>query len=186
MAGTQKGAADEGRTVVWIDESAFYVLPARVRTYAPRGKTPHLRVMLTRDHLSAISAGTATGKLYVSVQERAFRGPDVVRFLKHLLAHLPGTLLVIWDGSPIHRARVVKDFLAAGAATRLRLERLPAYAPDLNPDEGVWRHLKHVELRNTCCRDLPHLRQELTRATKRLRRRPHVLRACIRHAGYDL
>ncbi len=186
MAGAQKGAAEDGQTIIWVDESAFYLLPARARTYAPRGETPRLRVFLTRDHLSAISAVTATGKLYLSVQERAFRGPDVVRFLRHLLSHVPGKLLVIWDGSPIHRARVVKDFLAAGAAARLRLERLPAYAPDLNPDEGVWRHLKHVELRNRCCRDLSHLHQELLRATKRLRRRPHVLRACIRHAGYDL
>ena len=157
-----------------------------MRTYAPRGQTPRLRVRLTRDHLSAISAVTATGRLYLNVLARPFRGPDVVRFLRHLLSHLPGTLLVIWDGSPIHRARVVKDFLAAGAAPRLCLERLPAYAPDLNPDEGVWRHLKRVELRNVCCRDLPHLRTELARATKRLRRRPHVLRGCIRHAGYDL
>ncbi len=186
MAHAQKGAADEGRTVVWVDESAFYLLPARVRTYAPRGETPRLRVFLTRDHLSAISAVTNTGKLFLNVLPRAFRGPDVVRFLKHLLSHLPGKLPVVWDGSPIHRARVVKDFLAAGAAARLRLERLPAYAPDLNPDEGVWRHLKRVELRNVCCRDLPHLRQELTRAAQRLRRRPHILRACIRHAGYHL
>ena len=157
-----------------------------MRTYAPRGQTPVLRVRLTRDHLSAISAVTATGKLFLRVQERPFRGPDVVRFLRHLLSHLPGRLLVIWDGSPIHRARVVKDFLAAGAARRLRLERLPGYAPDLNPDEGVWRHLKRVELRNVCCRDLAHLRIELISAAKRLRHRPHVLRACIRHAGYDL
>ena len=83
-------------------------------------------------------------------------------------------------------ARVVKDFLATGAAARLHLERLPGYAPDLNPDEGVWRHLKRVELRNVCCRDLAHLRTELARAAKRLRHRPHILRGCIRHAGYDL
>jgi hypothetical protein len=100
----KKGVADEGRTIVWVDEAAFYLLPARVRTYAPRGKTPQVRVFLTRDHLSAISAVTATGRLYLAVQERAFRAPDVVRFLRHLLSHLPGKLLVIWDGSPIHRA----------------------------------------------------------------------------------
>jgi transposase len=171
---------------VWVDESGFYLLPARVRTYAPRGATPVLRVPLTRDHLSAVSAVTPDGRLYLSVQERALRGPDVVRFLRHLLSHLPGRLLVIWDGSPIHRAQVVQDFLAAGAARRLRLERLPGYAPDLNPDEDIWQLLKRVELRNVCCRDLRHLRHELTRAAKRLRRKPHLIRACIHHAGYDL
>ena len=186
MAGAQKGAADEERTIVWVDEAGFYLLPARVRTYAPRGQTPVLRVPFTHDHLSAISALTATGKLFVKVQERAFRGSDVVRFLRHLLVHLPGKLLVIWDGSPIHRARIVKEFLATSAAKRLRLEQLPAYAPDLNPDEGVWRHLKRVDLRNVCCHDLAHLHHELTGATKRLRHHPHVLHGCIRHGGYDL
>src|SRR5581483_9188041 len=56
---------------------------------------------------------------------------------------------VIWDGAPIHRAQVVKDFLAHGGAARIWLEQLPAYAPELNPDEGIWNCLKRVELQ-TC------------------------------------
>jgi transposase len=157
-----------------------------VRTYAPRGKTPVLRVRLTRDHLSAISAITPGGKLFLNVQDHAFRSPDIVRFLKHLLSHLPGKLLVIWDGAPIHRGQPVKDFLAAGAAARLQLEQLPGYAPDLNPDEGIWNLLKRVELRNRCFADLRHLHLELQRATGRLRHKPHLIRGCIRQAGYDL
>jgi DDE superfamily endonuclease len=59
------------------------------------------------------------------------------------MRHIPGKLLVVWEGSPIHRGRAVKDFLADGAASRVQLEQLPGYdAPDLNPDEGVWKHLK--------------------------------------------
>ena len=145
-----------------------------------------LRVRLTRDHLSAISAITPAGQLYLNVQDHAFRSPDIVRFLKHLLAHLPGNLLVIWDGASIHRGQPVKDFLAAGAAARLRLERLPGYAPDLNPDEGIWNLLKRVELRNRCFADLRHLHTELLRATGRLRQKTHLIRGCIRQAGYDL
>ena len=171
---------------MWVDESGFYLLPARVRTYAPRGRTPVLRVPLTRDHLSVISAITPEGKLYLHVRERALRAPDVVRFLRHLLDHLPGKLLVLWDGSPIHRARAVTAFLAAGAAARLRLERLPAYAPDTNPDEGIWNLLKRVELANRCCRDLRQLRAELRSAVLRLRQKPHLIRACVRHAGYPV
>ena len=138
---------------------------------------------LTRDHLSAISAITADGQLFLSVQPQSIRGPDVMRFLKRLLRHLPGELLVLWDGSPIHRARAVKDFLAAGGAARIRLEQLPAYAPELNPDEGIWRLLTRAELRNRCCPPPWHLRGELRNAAARLRRRPHLVRACIRHAG---
>jgi hypothetical protein len=54
-----------------------------------------------------------------------------VHFLGHLMHHIPGKLLVIWDGSPIHRSRAVKDFLASGASLRLKLEQLPGYASDL-------------------------------------------------------
>ena len=63
---------------------------------------------------------------------------DVVAFLEHLLREVPGRLVIIWDGAPIHRSQVIKEFLANGAAQRLHLERLPAYAPELNPGEGLW------------------------------------------------
>src|SRR5687768_13023327 len=119
-----------------------------VRTYAPIGETPILKENLTRDHLSAMSGITLEGKLYMLEQDRAFKGEDVVRFLKHLMHQIPGKLLVIWDGSPIHRSRAVKDFLASGASSRVQLEQLPAYAPDLNPDVGVWKTLNGVELKN--------------------------------------
>ncbi len=164
---------------MWVDESAFYPLPAVVRTYAPRGETPILDALLTHDPLSAISGLTLDGRLLLQIRERAFRGPEVVVFLRHLLRQIPGPLLVVWDGAPIHRAQPVKDFLAQGAAARLKLEQLPGYAPELNPDEGIWNYLKHVELRNLCCADLAELRLELGLAVKRLRHKRHVLRGCI-------
>ena len=85
MAGGQKKAKQEGRTRVFVDEAGFYLLPGVVYTYAPRGQTPVLRVPLTRDHLSAISAITPQGKLFMRVQDTAFKGPAIVRFLRHLL-----------------------------------------------------------------------------------------------------
>ena len=104
-----------------------------------------------------------------------------MRFLQHLLRHIAGKLLVVWDGSPIHRAQVVRDFLAHGAAKRLHLEPLPAYAPELNPAEGLWHTLKRVELRNVCCHDLPDLRARVRLATARLRQHPARLRSYVRH-----
>jgi transposase len=186
LAGPQKGADQEGRTIVWVDESGFYLLPGAVRTYAPRGQTPVLRLPLSRDHLSVISGITPEGRLLMLVQERAYKSPDVVRFLKHLLRHLPGKLLVIWDGAPIHRGQPVKDFLARGGAKRIQLEPFPGYAPELNPDEGIWNYLKRVELRNVCCQDLKHLRGELRRATARLRHKRDVIRGCAKQAGYHV
>ncbi len=186
MASPQKKAVAEGRTIVWVDEAGFYLLPARVRTYAPRGQTPLLRLPLTRDHVSAIGALTADGRVLMQVQECAFRGPQVVRFLRHLLRHIPGKLLVIWDGSPIHRAKVVKQFLTTQLGQRVWLERLPAYAPELNPVEGVWQYLKRVRLGNVCCRTLTQLRYEVRLATANLRHKLSVLANLPKHCGYHL
>ena len=169
-----------------MDQSGFYLLPAVVRTYAPVGQTPVLHEQLSRDHLSVISAISLEGKLYMMEQERAFKGEDVVRFLRRLLRQVPGKLLVIWDGSPIHRSRAVKDFLASGAASRVQLERLPGYAPDLNPDEGVWKHLKYVELKNLCCESLSELKVELRKAKERLRRKRDVILGCIRQPRFEV
>jgi transposase len=167
---------------MFVDEAGFYLLPMIVRTYAPRGQTPVLRVKLTRDHLSAIGGITPTGRLFMQMQERAYNAEDVVRFLRMLLRKIPGKLLIIWDGSPIHRAEVVKQFLASPMGQRVHLERLPGYAPDLNPQELVWNLLKRRELKNLCCRDLTHLRHELVRAKERLRHRQDILQHCFTHA----
>ena len=153
-----------------------------VRTYAPVGHTPILRVPLTRDHLSAIGGITPQGRIFMQTQERAYRAEDVVAFLRLLLRKIPGKLLVIWDGASIHRAKIIKEFLAAGAAKRLHLERLPGYAPDLNPQEGVWNLLKRRELKNLCCQHLSEVREALVRAKERLRHRREILQSCFLHA----
>lgn len=108
----------------------------------------------------------------------------MVRFLQHLLRHIPGKMLIVWDGAPIHRAQVVKDFRAQGGAARLWLELLPGYAPELNPDEGIWSYLKRFELRNLCCGDLAELRLELRLAAARLRHKRTVFEGCISQCGY--
>jgi transposase len=154
-----------------------------VRTYAPVGQTPILREWWTRDHLSAISALSPEGKLYFHCQDRALNSDDVVAFLEHLLREVPGPIVVIWDGASIHRSHTIQEFLANGAAQSLHLERLPAYAPELNPGEGLWQQLKGVELRNVCCFDIPHLRGELRDAVKRVRRKPRILTGCFQGAG---
>ena len=169
-----------------MDQSGFYLLPTVVRTYAPVGQTPILKEHLTRDHLSVIGAITLEGKLLMMEQQRAFKSPDVVRFLRHLLRQIPGKLLVIWDGSPIHRGGAVKDYLASGASRRLRLEQLPGYAPDLNPEEGIWKHLKYVELKNLCCQNLAQLKVELRKAKERLRHKRDVILGCIRQPGFEV
>lgn len=183
LARAQKKARREGRIIVWIDEAGFYLLAGVVRSYAPRGQTPVLRVPLTRDHLSVISAITRTGRLRVQLQECAFNGGSVTRFLGSLRSQVGERLLIIWDGAPIHHDQILADFLA-GAGKQMRVEWLPGYAPDLNPVEGVWDYLKNVELANVACHNQAELRNQLARAVTRLQRKPHLIRGFIKHYGY--
>lgn len=184
MALPSSKAQEEDRTIIFVDESGFYPLPFVARTYAPCGETPVLRAPLTRAHLSVISGVTVDGRLFAHSQEQAYTGETIVAFLRQLLRQIPGKLLVVWDGAIIHRCQVVKTFLSRGAATRLQLERLPGYAPELNPDEGVWNLLKRGELKNRCCQTTDELRWELGLAIRRLRRKQHLIQACFRECGY--
>ena len=88
------------------------VLPAAgpAADLGPGGPEPVIRRKLSYDHLNAISAISMTRELYLAVQEHSYKGAaDVIRFLEQLLAQIPGKLLVIWDGAPIHRSRAVRE-----------------------------------------------------------------------------
>jgi transposase len=183
LARPEKKAREEGRTIVFVDERGCYLLPLVVKTYAPRGKTPMLWASLSRDHLSVISGITDQGWLHTRMQHQFFWGVDAARFLRHLTTHISVRLLVIWDGSPIHRCQEVKAFLSSPTGQGVHLEQLPADAPELNPDEGVWNYLKRVELKNVISQHLGQLSYELGKAIKRLRQKPHIIRACIVQAG---
>ena len=118
----------------------------------------------------------------MQMQEPAYKAVEVIAFLRMLLRKIPGDLLIIWDGSPIHRADVVKAFLTSPQGKRVHLEPLPGSAPELNPQEQVWNLLKCRELKNLCCQDLAHLRRELVLAKERLRHRQTILQHCFTHA----
>jgi transposase len=153
------------------------------RTYAPCGQTPILRAPKTREHLSVIGGVTAAGRLFTHSQADAFTGQTVVAFLRQLLRQIRGKLLVVWDGASIHHGQAVKAFLTQGAAARMHLERLPAYAPELNPAEGIWNMLKRGELKNRCCQELDEVRWELGLAIRRLQRRRDRVRGCVAPCG---
>jgi transposase len=179
----RRRACRERRTLFFIDESGFYLLPGIVRTYAPMGRTPVIHHKQTRDHLSVVGGMTPGGKVYTLVRQRSLNGLDSIDFLEHLQRVVAKRLLVIWDGSPIHRRDEVKEFLAKTRGT-IGVEALPGYAPDLNPwDEGGWNHLKNVEMRNLACLDIEELHQEFHLALNRLRQKPHLIRSFYAQAG---
>jgi transposase len=173
----------ERRVLVFEDEAGFYLLPGVVRTYAPEAQTPVLREKQTRDHLSVMGGMTPQGKVYTLVRQESLNGLHSVEFLLHLLRVAGERLLVIWDGSPIHRRAAVKEFVV-GTRGKVWLEALPGYAPDLNPwDEGGWHRLKNVEMRNLACLDLEELHQEFHLAVGRLRQKPHLVQSFFAQAG---
>jgi transposase len=102
------------------------------------------------------------------VYNHSITSHEVLPFLGQLQRQISGLLLVIWDGSPIHRSKVIKEYLPQRAARRIHLERLPAYATELNPDEWVWSYLKCADLPNVACNRLSELDTHLQRAKKRL------------------
>jgi transposase len=175
-------ARRERRTPVFVDESGFYLLPGVVKTYGPRGQTPVVDEWQTRDHLSAMAGVTTDGRIYSLVRPTSLNGAHSVEFLIHLGRMVSGRVLVIWDGSPIHRRAEIQEFVAATDGG-VRLERLPSYAPDLNPVEWLWKHLKEVELRNLTCLDLEQLHMELHLALGRVRQRRNLVFSFFEGAG---
>lgn len=179
-------ARRERRVLVFEDEAGFYLLPGVVRTYCPEGLTPILQEKQSRDHLSVMGGLTPEGKIYTLARQESLNGLHCIEFLLHLWRVAGGRLLVIWDGSPIHRRAEVQDFVAA-CCGRVWVEPLPGYAPDLTPwDEGGWNHLKNVELRNLACRDLEQLHEEFHLAVGRLRHKPHLIQAFFAQAGLSI
>ena len=125
----------------------------------------------------SLIAGITLWNFYFRSHAGSIKSPQVLEFLEALLRHIPGKLLVIWDGAPIHRSGLVKEFVAQQAG-RLQVERLPAYAPELNPAEYLWAHLKEHELGNLLVRKAHELTGHATRALRKMRRRRSIIRAC--------
>jgi transposase len=179
-------ARDRRRTLVFVDEAGFYLLPSVVKTYAPRARTPVLRATLTRDHLSVMGGMTPAGRVYTLARQESLNGSHSVEFLVHLTRVASERLLVIWDGSPIHRRKLVQEFVS-DTRGKVRLEALPGYAPDLNPwDEGGWNHLKNVEMRNLACKDLEELHEQFHLAVHRLRQKAWLVHSFFNQAGLRL
>ena len=179
-------AKRERRVLVLEDESGFYLLPGLVRTYAPEARTPVIREKQTRDHLSVMGGMTPAGKVYTLARQDSLNGTHSIEFLAHLLRVAGKRLLVIWDGSPIHRRTAVTEFVASTRG-KIWVEALPGYAPDLNPwDEGGWHQLKDVQLANVVCRDLEDLHEQFHLAADRLRQKPHLVRSFFAQAGLSL
>jgi transposase len=151
------------------------------KTWAPVGQTPCLRHYYRRERLSTISAITVSPRsqrlgLYVAFHAKNISGVEVVAFVGQLLRHLRGSVVLLWDGVPMHRRRLVQEFLRQHP--RLHVYRFPGYAPELNPDEWVWQQAKHA-LSNGAPKNLQELGRRLRRSLRRIQRSQRRLWSCI-------
>jgi hypothetical protein len=162
----------------------FLLAPTVRRTWAPRGQTPILyqRTRCTRKISSIGGLSLSPGRRHLGLYLHWY--PDtnicqehVIAFLRDLLRHLRGAVVVVWDRIQIHRSGAVRDWLAR--QRRLTVECLPAYAPELNPIEHTWSYLKYHRMPNHGIREVDTLGRRVTRETRFVRGSQRLLRSFI-------
>ena len=124
----------------------------------------------------SVAAGMTLLNFYFQIFDKAVGKEETVRFLGHLLRHIAGPLLIVWDRLPAHRSRLVQEFLTT-LDGQIHTEYLPAYAPELNPVEYLWGYWKHHQLPNVCAKDFWQLSVGARRTLRRLRRRSRLITA---------
>jgi transposase len=160
--------------LVLIDESGMLLAPLVRRTLAPKGQTPLLKHRAKhRDKVSLIAALTLSPKIqrlglyFSSLVNDHFEVVAVTWFLRQLLKHLRGQVIVVWDRGNMHRGEDIRQLLAD--YPRLHLEPLPPYAPELNPVEQIWTYLKWQRLCNFAAADAQELDEVVFRELHHIR-----------------
>jgi len=168
--------------LIFLDESGFSLVSPLKRTWARRGQTPVVRTSIEHNQrLNLIGAWCLTPagrKVKVRLQSHwsALSGDEVVLFLKHLLRDVRGAIVMVWDKHPIHKRKLVTQFLARNS--RLDVNWFPTCAPELNPMEFVW-----TQVSESTASTAPHNASELStnvrRGVARTRRSQKRLWACL-------
>ncbi len=182
MAAPKKNAAQLGAHVVFADESGFMLIPNVVRTWAPQGQTPiHRHRQGRRDKISVISGISLSPRrrrlsLYYLLFFDNLGQEEVGRFVRELLRHLSGPRIVLRDNASTRKGDPLANLQRRHR--RLRIEYFPSYAPELNPDEGIWAQAKRKPA-NSCPRDAEELINDVVRSINGTRSSPEKLRGCI-------
>lgn len=188
MAANQKKARETRALLIFLDESGFSERPSVRRTWAPRGETPVLVAPFNWKRLSAIASliTTPTARrvgLCLRLQPGTVKQPQVLAYLKALQRHVRGRrVLLLWDRLPAHRGAKVRTWIGKQSAW-LSTEYLPSYAPELNPVEYFWSHLSRTDLAHFVGEDLAAVRRQARKAASRVRHRPDLGKAFLKHSG---
>jgi transposase len=169
-------AQKENATIYFADEAGIRSDYHAGTTWAPIGKTPVVHRTGARYSINMLSAVTTQGALRFSVREGTVNAEVFIDFCQRLLHDAPGPVYLIVDGHPAHRARATTEFVASTNG-RLRLFFLPGYSPELNPDEWVWKNVKHDRIGKTGVTSKHDLKTKAVGALRRLQKLPALVRA---------
>lgn len=169
--------------VFWGDETGLRSDDVRGRSYAPRGRTPLVRVCHKRAGLSLVSAVTNRGELRWMIVDGAVNAPTLIRFLGRLVRDSRRKVFLILDRLKVHRARLTRDWLAEHRS-EIEVHYLPPYSPELNPDEGVNADLKQAVTRKAPARSKQQLKRAAISHMRSLSKRPKRIRAIFRHQQF--
>jgi transposase len=157
------------------DESNVSLTAVLGKTWAPRGQTPRIPVTGKRGSLAAVSAISKAGHLVFRLYDKRITSREVIGFLGQMLAHHPRRhLVVVMDQAPPHVSGITTFYISQ--QRRLQVFYLPKYSPDWNPDEKVWNHLKHQELKAHRAKTKDQLKQLTQRSLIRMSHDPHLIR----------
>jgi transposase len=185
-------AQERGAHLVFLDESGYMLTPTVRRTWAPRGSKPLLDCWDRRDRISAISGLTVSPRarranlIFDLLPDNTnITAEDIVDFLNQLKLQLRNGFTVIWDGSNLHsRSRLVRAFLVEHP--EIVAATLPAYAPEINPDELVWGWSKYGRLPNLAAANTDHLRDHVINELTHLQEHPKLLASFIKKTKLPL
>jgi len=157
------------------DESNVSLTAFLGKTWAPRGQTPKARVTGKRGGVAAMSAISKRGHLLFRLLEKRIASGEVIDFLSQMLKHHSRRhLVVVMDQAPPHTSKKTKAYVES--QKRLHVYYLPKYSPDWNPDEKVWNHLKHHELKSHQAKTKDELKHLARRKLQSMAKRPQLLR----------
>src|SRR5215469_1575500 len=175
----RRRASAEGAEILFGDEASVRTDHHSGTTWAPVGQTPVVRDSGDRKAVKMISAISSKGLLRFQVREGSMNAGSFIEFLKSLLKSVESKkIFLIVDGSSIHKAKKVKDFLANDEVKdRLEIFILPGYSPELNPDEWVWNNVKNTRLGRVVSHDKNDLKSKAIGALRRLQKTPALIRS---------
>jgi len=172
----QARAKRRNARLFFLDEAGVRSDPLLGRSWAPRGETPEVSTSGQRQSINAISAVNGRGAFWFKVFSGRFNKERFLKFLKTFMRNRKYPVFLILDGHPSHRARVVAQYVQSRKGD-LELHFLPGYAPELNPDEFVWNHLKKQGVSKKPLRKNESLKARVQHDLEQIKRRPALVRS---------